>query len=117
MCDRVMVLNRGRSIAIGSPEDLLRDSGVDRYQAWTRMPLHSAFESLPRTTLVSTNGIDRSGDWTPVNLSISGGEVQAAAVLEKLILEGAQIGRFEKVRLPLASLIEGLLERESSHGL
>lgn len=115
LCDRVMVLDRGRSIAIGRPETLIRDSGDECYRAWTRFPLHPAFVELRSNPFVSTIGLERTDDWTIVELAISGGEDQAATVLETLAREGARIGRFEKVRLPLADLIEGLLERENGH--
>jgi ABC-2 type transport system ATP-binding protein len=117
MCDRVMVLNRGRSVAIGSPEELLRRSGDDHYQVWTRTPAHAAFEELPTGTLVSRNGSHRSGEWTAVELAIPGGEEQAAAVLRDLIWRGAEVGRFQKIELSLASMIEGLLDGESHHAV
>jgi len=115
LCDRVMVLNRGRAVAMGRPEDLVHDSGDERYRAWTRFPLHPAFERLD-SPFVSRIGVEEEGGWSVVEIAISGGAEQAATVLETLTREGARIGRFEKVRLPLADLIEGLLARENGHG-
>ena len=116
LCDRIIVLNRGRSVAIGKPDELVRDSGDERYRVWTRSPLHPVFDELDRSSNCSRIKVESAKNWTIVEMAIPGGEDQAATVLERLTLEGARIGRFEKVRMPLADLIEGLLERENGHG-
>jgi ABC-2 type transport system ATP-binding protein len=116
LCDRVMILNRGRSVAIGKPDELVRDSLGERYRAWIRFPPQSVLTDLHSSSVVSRISTETEGDWTVIEMAITGGERQAAMVLETLVREGAGIGRFEKVRLPLADLIEALLAREGNHG-
>jgi ABC-2 type transport system ATP-binding protein len=100
LCDRVGVLNRGRLLAVGTPADLARPAGAERYRLRTRVPLHPALAPLrPRP------GTDRGG-WTTVEVEIAGGEDAVADAVATLARCGVPVAGVEPVRLALAELIE-----------
>lgn len=115
LCDRVIVLDRGRSVATGAPQELISSFGEERYQVWTRTPEHPAFERSGMMRVISTLNRESPDGWVVLEMAISGGEDGSAVVLEELIQSGARIGRFEKIRVPLANLIEGLMKQENGH--
>jgi ABC-2 type transport system ATP-binding protein len=108
LCDRVAVLNKGRLLATGTPDDLLRRFGDERYRLWTTAPAHPVFSSL------AAEGIAASWDpaepaeegWSRLELHLRGGLPRASAVLERLVRAGVPIARFEHVALSLGDLID-----------
>jgi ABC-2 type transport system ATP-binding protein len=108
LCDRVAVLNRGRMLAMGTPDDLLRQFGDDRYRVWTTAPDHSAFDALRRAgAAVQWDRAEPSeGGWWRVEIHLSGGLEHAARVLQELVAAGVPIARFEHVALSLGDLID-----------
>ena len=108
LCDRVAIMNRGRLLAVGSAEELSAELRGERYHVWTREPEHRAFFALVAKGLarpVATGEIDGDG-WAPVELEVERGLDAAAEMVTFLTREGVSIARCERVKLPLADLIE-----------
>lgn len=110
LCDRIGVLHRGRLIGIGTPEALAQDLGYHRYRLVTTMPAHPAIEALiaggirlgPATPIVD--------DWAARELELTAGEPMAAQVLQALLAAGVPVSRFERIELPLADLLERVVQ-------
>jgi ABC-2 type transport system ATP-binding protein len=118
LCNRVGVLNRGRLLAVGAPDELGRELADDRYQLWTRQPLHPAIAALVERGVASDPSVrdaDEEG-WSRVELRISGGLDRAAEALDLLTCAGVRVARFEPVRLSLADLIERTVARQQAEG-
>jgi len=116
LCDRVGVLDRGRLLAAGRADDLAARFGEERYRAWTRDPGHAAWTSLAARGLIqrpASAGIDADG-WTRVEMEIPGRLERAAAVLQALGDAGVRVGRFERVGLSLADLIERIVQHHGA---
>jgi ABC-2 type transport system ATP-binding protein len=113
LCNRVGVLNRGRLLAVGAPEQLGRQLADERYLLWTRQPRHAALAALGERGLADDLVVhDGEEDgWSRVELRIPGGMDRAAEVLDLLTCAGVPVARFEPVRLSLADLIERTVER------
>lgn len=111
LCDRVAVLGAGRVLALGTPAELARGFGDERFRAWTRSPHHAAFAQL-RGVAVRVPPEPPVDGWSVVELDLGGGGPdRAAAVLSSLVAGGVEVGRFEKVELSLAELIERVVRR------
>jgi ABC-2 type transport system ATP-binding protein len=118
LCNRVGVLNRGRLLAVGAPEQLGRQLADERYLLWTRQPRHPAFAALGERGLaddVVVHDAEEDG-WSRVELRIAGGMDRAAEVLDLLTCAGLSVARFEPVRLSLADLIERTVARQRAEG-
>ena len=112
LCDRVVVMNRGRVAATGSTPALAASLLGSRYSAWTLEPNHSAMEDLvaagkARRVAVRSDG----GKWWRVDVEVEGGDDAAREMLATLIAAGMPIARFERVVAPLAEIIERAIGR------
>lgn len=118
LCDRVAVLNRGRLLATGTPEKLLREFGDERYRVWTTAPDHTAFDALRRDgAAVRWDRAEPSeGGWWRVEVSLVGGLDRAAAVLRELTVAGVPVARFEHIALSLGDLIDRVVGANANAG-
>ena len=112
LCDRVVVMNRGRVAATGSTPALAASLLGSRYSAWTLEPNHFALDELvaagkARRVAVRSDG----GKWWRVDVEVDGGDDAAREMLATLIAAGMPIARFERVVAPLAEVIERAIGR------
>jgi ABC-2 type transport system ATP-binding protein len=113
LCDRVVVMNRGRVAATGSAPALAESFLGSRYSAWTLEPNHDALEAMVvggRARRVAARS-DGTGKWWRVDVEIEGGDDAAQVVLAELIGAGMPIARFERVHAPLGEIIERAIGR------
>jgi ABC-type multidrug transport system ATPase subunit len=118
LCDRVGVLDRGRLLAAGRADDLAARFGEEQYRVWTRDPEHPTWSALVARGLIrqpTSAGAGADG-WTRVEMAIPGPLDRAAAVVEALAGAGVSVGRFERVGLSLADLIERIVQRHGGGG-
>lgn len=114
LCGRVGVLDEGRLLAVGTPDELMRGMRIHRFRVWTKDPDHPAFAE-PSLMLKATvaNRYEAGPDgWTRLDLDIEEGADRAAEILHDLSTAGARISRFEREELPLADLIERAIDRD-----
>jgi ABC-2 type transport system ATP-binding protein len=107
MCDRVIILHRGRLLAEGAPAELSRAYSVARYRLWTRTPDHQALrlELLPLLPLpVRTLG--EQDEHTVIEFDLPATHGDPGSMLARLVTEGVHVSRFEKVQPTLADLLE-----------
>ena len=114
-CDRVAVLHRGRIAALGRASELATRFGRERYRIWSHNREHPAFVALARRGLVEelTPLADVDGGHA-VECTIPGAEAQAAEVLRRLVESHVGVTRFERVSLPLSTLIARIVETHST---
>jgi ABC-2 type transport system ATP-binding protein len=115
LCDRVGVLDRGRLLAAGPAEQLARELGEERYRMWTHAPVHPAVFALAGQGVirsVTSLPVEEPG-WVKVEMEVPGGLERAAQVTAFLIEQGVVVARFERVGLPLADLIERIVQRRA----
>ena len=112
LCNRVAILDRGVVRAVGTPEELSSRIVGERYRLWTLEPAHPALGALVARGIVrAIESGERDDDgWMRVQLEIPGGPGVASDVLAHLTSEGMSISSFERGRLPLAELIERIVE-------
>lgn len=113
LCDRVIVLNRGRIAAEGRATELGAALVGSRYAVCTLEPNHGALEDIvvagrARRVAIRSEG---KSPWWRVELEIDGGDDSARVVLARLIRDGMPIARFERVVAPLGDLIERAIGR------
>ena len=113
LCDRVVVLHRGRVAAEGRASTLGESLLGSRYGVWTVEPNHPALadviaEGRARRVAVRSEG---DGRWWRVDLEIDGGDDAAPDFLRSLVVAGVPIARFERVVAPLGELIERAIGR------
>lgn len=115
LCDRVGVLHRGRLLAVGTANQIAAEIQAERYRIYTRTPDHAAFASLADRGWISPLGAPRpdTGPWAWQDFEIRGGEEAAANVLSALAEAGVPIASFERLKLPLADLIERVVQRHA----
>jgi ABC-2 type transport system ATP-binding protein len=114
LCDRVGVLNRGRLLSVGAPDELGRQLADERYEIWTRQPHHPAVAALVERG-VARDPVVRDAEeagWSRLEITIPGGLETAAQALDVLTCAGMAVARFEPVRLSLADLIERTVQRQ-----
>jgi ABC-2 type transport system ATP-binding protein len=118
LCTRVGVLNRGRLLATGAPDQLARRYAEDRYQLRLRGTADHALDDLgKRGSVRHVQRLDIDSDgWTVVEVGIPGGAQEAAAVLAVLTAGGADVALFERVRFSLADLIENIVAGSAARG-
>jgi ABC-2 type transport system ATP-binding protein len=114
LCDRVVVMSRGRVAATGSAPALAESLLGSRYSAWTLEPNHPALEALviagkARRVAARSDG----GKWWRVDVELDGGDDAAREILATLITAGMPIARFERVLAPLAEIIERAIGRSA----
>lgn len=116
LCDRVVVLNRGRIAASGRASELGASLLGSRYAVTTLEPNHQALvrmasDGRARRLAARSEGAGEppgqgDGKWWRVEIEIDGGDDSARVVLSNLIKAGMPIARFERVVAPLGDLIE-----------
>jgi ABC-2 type transport system ATP-binding protein len=114
LCDRVIVMSRGRIAATGSAPTLAESLTGSRYSAWTLEPNHSALEALVVTGRVHRLAVrSDGGKWWRVDVVVEGGDDSAREVLATLVCAGMPIARFERVLAPLSEIIERAIGRSA----
>ena len=119
LCTRVAVLDHGRLLATGTTTSLARDLGEERYALFTRDANHPALAALVQRGIVGALVVRGDEDgWSRVEMELAGGMERASQVVAILGEQGVVIARFERVPLPLADLIDRIVQRsaeEPSH--
>jgi ABC-2 type transport system ATP-binding protein len=107
LCNRVVVLDRGRVLAIGTPAELKARFGEERYRIVVRDPQHPCFGWLEDLGLLRrlSSSADVADGWSQVECAIAGAPSQSARVLRLLLQNGVDVGRLERVEPSLAELI------------
>jgi ABC-2 type transport system ATP-binding protein len=110
-CDRVVVLNRGRVLAIGTAAELKTRFSEERYGIWTTEPDHSGFTRLETLGMIRrlTNRGEAVDGWFVVDCAIPGDPSRTALVLQHLLDCGVPVARLERVEPSLADLIGGII--------
>jgi ABC-2 type transport system ATP-binding protein len=113
LCDRVVIMHRGRVAASGSAAELGATLVRSRYSLWTLEPNHATFETSiveGRVRRVAARSED-DGRWWRVEVELEGGDDAARDLLAALVGAGMPIARFERVVPPLAELIDRAIGR------
>jgi ABC-2 type transport system ATP-binding protein len=113
LCDRVVVMHRGRVAAAGPATELGARLVRSRYSLWTLEPNHGTLEARVadgRVRRVAARSEDE-GRWWRVELELDGGDDAARELLATLIGAGMPVARFERVVPPLAELIDRAIGR------
>jgi ABC-2 type transport system ATP-binding protein len=113
LCDRVVIMHRGRVAAEGPATTLGASLLGSRYGVWTLEPNHPALADVTtgnRVRRVAARS-EADGRWWRVDLEIEGGDDAAPELLRSLVAAGVPIGRFERVVAPLGELIERAIGR------
>lgn len=116
LCDRVVVLNRGRVAASGRASVLGESLMGSRYSMWTLEPHHEALESRVadgRARRVAARS-EGDGKWWRIEVEIEGGDDAARELLTALVQAGMPIARFERVAAPLGDIIERAIGRSGA---
>lgn len=103
LCDRVLVLDRGRVLAIDAAARLADQFADHVYRAWTRVPEHPALQAAGARELPDMASDD---GWHVVEFPDLGTAGDAAATLQRLVSQGVEISRFERMGLSLGELLE-----------
>jgi ABC-type multidrug transport system ATPase subunit len=113
LCDRVGVIHQGRLLATGRATDLAREFHNHRYRLVvgdiSAAVIRRHFDGLG-IRLVGDGTPDDDG-WTAYECEIPGGTDVAATLVTTLVADGIAVARCERIELPLASLIESIVER------
>ena len=105
-CDRVAVIHHGRLAALGSGRELAARYARNSYRIWTPLVDHSAFDALARRGTLSEVVRHPTGlEGSNVECVINGDDSAAAETLRFLVDAKVGVTRFERVQLPLSSLI------------
>jgi ABC-2 type transport system ATP-binding protein len=118
LCNRLAILDRATVRAVGTPEELSTTIVGERYQLWTLDPTHPTLGALAvRGVIRIIERAERDDDgWTRLQLEIPGGPRVASEILAHLTSAGVTISSFERGRLPLAELIERIVESRGKEG-
>lgn len=113
LCDRVVVMHRGRVAATGRAATLGESLLGSRYSAWTLEPNHPALVAVLATGRARRLAVrsESDGRWWRVELEIEGGDDAARELLAMLVTSGMPVARFERVVAPLGELIERAIGR------
>ena len=110
-CDRVVVLHRGRVLAMGRALELSARFGEERYRIFTTDPDHPCFARLEAVGMIRR--MARLGqplnDWHTLECAIPGDHSRTAAVLELLLNSGVRVARLERSEPSLADLISRII--------
>ena len=114
-CDRIVVLNKGRVLATGTPSDLRARYGEERFRIVTSDPDHPCFARLEGMGIMRRLGCDFStaNEWHTLECSITGDSSRTANVLEVLHQNGVRVARLERVEPSLADLIARIIKGTS----
>jgi ABC-2 type transport system ATP-binding protein len=107
LCTRVVVLDGGRVLAIGTAAELKARFGEERYRIVVRDAQHSCFGWLESLGLLRrlSSSVDVADGWSQVECGIAGAPSHTAHVLRLLLENGVEVGRLERVEPSLADLI------------
>ena len=110
-CDRVMVLNRGQALAIGTAAELKARFGEEHYRILTNAPNDSCFGRLEAAALIRRlpSRLDELDEWSVVECAIPGDPSKPAQVVDALVRNGVQVARLERVEPSLADLISRII--------
>jgi ABC-2 type transport system ATP-binding protein len=113
LCDRVVVMHRGRVAAEGRASTLGESLLGSRYGVWTLEPNHRGLSDLVAAGRAKRVAARSEGDgrWWRVDLEIDGGDDAAQELLRSLVSAGVPVARFERVLAPLGELIERAIGR------
>jgi ABC-2 type transport system ATP-binding protein len=114
LCDRLAVLHRGRVVAQGTARELAGIAGEHRYRVAVPRDQESlALQILARNGLRTFEPLATAGEtgWVSLAGELPGGMEVSAQVMHALVSGGVPVGEFAQVPLPLADLIERLLQR------
>ena len=117
-CDRIVVLNRGRVLATGTPSDLRARFGEERFRIVTAEPDHPCFARLEATGTMRRVKCDRrfEDEWHTLECSIAGDLSRTAKVLDVLHQNGVPVARLERVEPSLADLITRIIQATPVEG-
>jgi ABC-2 type transport system ATP-binding protein len=119
LCDTVAVLDRGRLLATGTAQELMRQVSDDRYQVTVRErqldALNFALGALAESDLRVLEERADSPGWVRLEVRIPHGADAAAQLLGKLTRTGIDVAHFERVNLSLADLLERIVRKEQQH--
>ena len=105
VCDRVVILNRGRVVASGSLAELLGQREL-RLQLTELSPAAEA-------RLGSTGNVERAGDWFTVALPADGDETAVPELVRDLVDLGVRVHVVEPGRISLEQRLLGILRAPS----
>ena len=119
-CDRIVVLNKGRVLAMGTPSELRARYGEERFRIVTAEPDHPCFDRLEAKGIMRriARGVRTLDDWYTLECSIVGDLSRTATVLDVLHRSGVRVARLERVEPSLADLIARIISvptNEVSH--
>ena len=101
VCDRVVILDKGRLAASGTLAELLGQRQVR---------LHLTDLSAPaEARLAGTGGVERAGDWFTVALAAADDGVAVPDLVRDLIALGARVHAVEPARISLEERLLGIL--------
>jgi ABC-2 type transport system ATP-binding protein len=106
VCDRVVVLDRGRVAASGTLAELLGQREV-RLHLTDLSPAASA-------RLAATGGVERSGDWFTVALAAEDDGTVVPDLVGDLVALGARVHAVEPARITLEERLLGILREGSA---
>ena len=109
LCDRVLVLDRGRVLAIDTAARLADRFADHVYRAWIREPGHPALGVAGGRLLDQLTTHD---GWYVVEFPDCGTAQDAAAVLRRLVAAGVEISRFERMGLSLGEFLERIVAQQ-----
>jgi ABC-2 type transport system ATP-binding protein len=118
LCDRIGVLDRGRLLAVGRPEELSADVARDTLRAWLGAGAEPALERLRALGIVAAAVplAGREGEWREYSLVVPNGHEGAADVVRALVAAGVDVARVERVPVSAADIIERVLARDALDG-
>lgn len=109
LCDRVVILDRGRVAAEGPARRLAAGLGADRYDVLLRADGAAAAAALSHVAGVRLHEVapaDRG--WTRARIALPGGADAVAALVARLVRDGIAVGGIAAVTPSLAELIAGV---------
>jgi ABC-2 type transport system ATP-binding protein len=115
LCDRIGVLDRGRLLAVGHPDELSADVARDTLRAWLGAGAEPALERLDAIGLVAsaTALAGQDGEWREYSIVVPNGHEGAADVVRALVAAGVDVARVERVPVSAADIIERVLARSA----
>jgi len=114
LCDRLAVLHRGRLVAQGTARELAGLVGEHRYRILVPSTQAAAAEALlaseGHSTFSPAAALSTQG-WASLEGELPGGATASSALLGLLVRERIAVAEFARIPLPLADLIERLVDR------
>jgi ABC-2 type transport system ATP-binding protein len=111
LCDRVLIMHRGKLLAAGTAAELARRFTHDRYRVWTREPLSPCLQAWTSPNACRTgSGWEEEDGLAIVEITPPREGSDPAEILANLVFGGVHVARFEKVPLTLAGLMQNVVE-------